>query len=105
MTSQPDLFTVLPERLPAFQRGSSTSKQAARKVAKRTPNQRAKVEAEIQACGSYGATRRELEVITGLLTQSLCGRISELKGEGSIYATARVRDGGEVLVHREFYGR
>lgn len=30
--------------------------------------------------------------------------MNELKGEHSIMATVRVRDGGEVLVHREYYG-
>lgn len=96
---------ALPSRLPAYQKASPTSKEASRAVAKRAPSQRERVEEAIHSAGAIGATRRELESLTGLLTQSLCGRINECKKLGVVMATVRVRDGGEVLVHREYYGK
>lgn len=97
-----DLFT-LPPVSPPYQKGSPTSKEAARRVAGKAPSQRERVAAAILAAGIHGITRKELEGVTGFLTQSLCARIRELKVAGVVMPRAVEREGCEILVHRDHY--
>ena len=69
----------VPERLPHS--GGSTSKAAARAKASTAAEQRLRVLAAIRQRGDYGATADELEVVLGMLGNSIRPRLVELRGE------------------------
>lgn len=98
-------------RLPAFARGSDTSRRASERVAKGDGglNQREIAYRWVVAQGRRGATRNEIHKGTGILIQSLCQRLSELTGMAKprlpgqvwperIRLTVEERDGSHVYV-------
>lgn len=97
----PTLFD-LPEPLPAFQRGSPTSKAQAQRVARSSNRQREAVRAFIAQQGSYGATQREIAAALGIPRASVCPRVRELEGWAKypvlIQKTVRVRERCAVYV-------
>ena len=64
--------------LPPYQKGSDTSREAARSVAEDAPTKRAEVYGYILARGDAGATDAEIERGLSMLRQSVCGRRNEL---------------------------
>ena len=75
--------------LPPYQKGSDTSREAARSVARGAPTKRAEVYGYILARGKAGATDAEIEGGLSMLRQSVCGRRNELVTLGMI------RDSGQ----------
>ncbi len=67
-----------------YQRESETSKEAALRIVPKVNALRDKVYDAIVAAGEAGATRKELEAVTGIITQTITARIHELKEEGAI---------------------
>ena len=68
------------KRIPPYQKTSDTSRAAAASMTAVSPTVRERVLAFIRAQGVRGATRTEIEVGTGIVTQSACARINELCG-------------------------
>ena len=68
-----------PARGAPYQAASDTSREAAVRIAPRTDAMRETVYTVIAASGSNGVTRKELEAITGMLTQTLTPRLNELE--------------------------
>ncbi len=109
-----DQLSLLPERSSRprapYQKGSPTSKAAAERIAPKSHQQREIVFQAIQSRGEFGATRKELEQITGFLTQAICPRLVELEGDPSKDLPRRIRklfrlvDGESVLVKRDGCG-
>jgi hypothetical protein len=89
------------EDLPPYQPASSTSKDAARKIAPHSGAMRENVLNAIIASGEKGATRKELESVTGYLTQTLCARLYELEELGEIQKSTRSHNGEEIVLRRE----
>jgi hypothetical protein len=89
------------EALPPYQPASSTSKDAARKIAPHSGAMRENVLNAIIASGEKGATRKELESVTGYLTQTLCARLYELEELGEIQKSTRSHNGEEIVLRRE----
>jgi len=80
---------------------TDTSIAAAERVRPRAGTMRAIVLDAIEAAGPEGATIDEIAQRTGLLTQTVCGRIAELKRDGWIQKTQRrrpTRTGSEAIV-------
>lgn len=102
----PTLFDS-PPKVPPFQSGSDTSKDAAIALEKSGVAgwQEHMVETALLAAGDYGLTRREIHQQTGFLMSSVCGRIATLIEKGSAFQRAARRDGGHVLVHRQFWNQ
>jgi hypothetical protein len=73
-----------PLRIPAHAPNSPTSREAAIRIAPRTNALRDQVYDAIVAAGEAGATRKDLEAVTGIITQTITARIVELKREGLI---------------------
>lgn len=90
--TQPSLFTVSP--VPAYQRGSQTSKAAAVQAVSFAPSQRERVQ-QMFATGD-GWTQRELSERTGISRQSICLRVRELEKAGVIRKAGQQRAGCEV---------
>jgi hypothetical protein len=88
------------EDLPPYQPASSTSKDAARKIAPHSGAMRENVLNAIIASGERGATRKDLESVTGYLTQTLCARLNELEELGEIRKWTRPGPGNEEIVLR-----
>ncbi len=61
---------------------SQTSKAAARKIQSHSLAMRQNVYTSIVAAGERGITRKELESVTGYLTQTLCARLNEMEELG-----------------------
>ncbi len=82
-TASLDLFgtppAVKPPRGAPYQPASDTSREAAERIQPHTTAMRETVYTAIASTGSDGATRKELESITGYLTQTLCARLNELE--------------------------
>ena len=74
--------------LPPHQKGSDTSREAARSVAESAPTKRAEVYGYILARGDAGATDAEIEGGLSMLRQTVCGRRNEL------VTLAMIRDSG-----------
>ncbi len=87
-TAALDLFGTPPTPKPArgapYQADSDTSREAAERIQPHTTAMREIVYTAIAASGSDGATRRELEAVTGYLTQTLTPRLNELEHAGRI---------------------
>jgi hypothetical protein len=62
-----------------YQPSSETSKEAAQKIEPARRSMRREVYVTILRFPISGFTRKELEGITGLLTQTLCARLNELE--------------------------
>ena len=77
--------------LPLFQKGSDTSREAARTVAEDAPTKRAEVYGYILARDRAGATDAEIERGLSMLRQSVCGRRNELVTLGMIRDSGRRR--------------
>src|SRR5690242_7769430 len=73
-----------PAKLPAHQSHSETSKAAALRIVPKAEGMRYEVLSVIADAGDAGATRKEVEQATGMLTQSVTPRICELKEAGLI---------------------
>lgn len=95
--TQPTLFDPLPARLPAFVRGSHTSKEAARTIRPDTARLRRIVLAFIVSRGADGATQKEASIALGIPRATLCPRFRELEGwqdyPVQIRKTVQRRDG------------
>lgn len=91
---QDDLFSH-----PPYQPGSETSKQAAEEIIPHVSRLQRVVFLAVQSRGSLGATRKEVESITGLLTQTVTPRLNELEHSGLIRKQRQTvhRDGGTVF--------
>lgn len=84
------------------QSGSQTSKAAARRIESKSQAMRVNVRNAIISAGARGMTRRELETVTGYLTQTLCGRLNELEEIGAIRKQTRLnRDNEEEVMKRD----
>ncbi len=70
--------------LPPHQKGSDTSREAARSAAECAPTKRAEVYGYILARGDAGATDAEIEGGLSMLRQSVCARRNELVKLGMI---------------------
>ena len=77
--------------LPPHQKGSDTSREAARNVARGAPTKRAEVYGYILARGDAGATDAEIEGGLSMLRQSVCARRNELVKLGMIRDSGRRR--------------
>ncbi len=106
-TNALDLFGTPPAVKPArgapYQADSDTSREAAERIQPHTTAMRETVYTAIASCGSDGATRKELEAITGYLTQTLCARLNELEHAGRIRKLMVLDDASReaVTVRRE----
>ena len=78
--------------LPPHQKGSDTSREAARSVARGAPTKRAEVYGYILARGDAGATDAEIEGGLSMLRQSVCARRNELVKLGMIRDSGRRRN-------------
>ena len=76
---------------------TSTSIDAAARIAAVVPRLQREVLTAIAAAGDRGATRAEIAVATGIKLQTVCGRCNELLEAREIFQTAERRDGGKVL--------
>src|SRR5690242_12236412 len=89
---------------PAPSNRTTTSKAAAAAIEPHRQTQREKVQAFVESRGRLGATRNEIVAGTGLLLQSVCGRVAELLGEDWRLLVEsgeeRGTPGGKVLVSR-----
>lgn len=85
---QLDVFGREPEKLkpaPApYQRDSETSREAALSIAPKASGLRYEVLSVIVDAGEAGATRKEIEQVTGMLTQTVTPRLVELEQSGEI---------------------
>lgn len=97
------LLFDIPEKIPPYQRGSSTSRDAA------LSTNRAKglrmVLNHIVSRGEAGATYREIMQATGLCSGTVCARINDLVKAGDVVRTIRKRQKCGVVVGRIFYGK
>jgi hypothetical protein len=89
------------EREPAYQPDSETSRAAARSIAPHTLAMRENVLNAIKAAGDRGITRKELESVTGYLTQTLCARLNELEQMKDIRKLKRIIAGEETTIRRQ----
>ncbi|NOX55978.1 MAG: hypothetical protein GXP27_16350 [Planctomycetes bacterium] len=76
---------------PAPHNRTETSRVAAARVRPAAGTKRAIVLEAVLAAGDAGATIDEIVQVTGLLTQTVCGRINELKRDGWIQDSGRRR--------------
>ncbi len=87
-TGEPDLFGILPTPKPArgapYQADSSTSREAAERIQPQSSALREHVYDAVASMGSEGCTRKDVEAITGYLTQTVCPRLNELEHAGRI---------------------
>lgn len=72
------------EKIPPYAPASETSRAAAIRIAPKANALRDQVYDAIVAAGEAGATRKELERATGIITQTITARICELKKAGDI---------------------
>lgn len=86
---------------PAYQPDSPTSREAARRIAPHTLAMRENVRNAITSAGERGMTRRELEGVTGYLTQTLCARLNELEQVKEIRKLTRLENNAITVVRRE----
>ena len=77
--------------LPPYRKGSDTSREAARSVARGAPTKRAEVYGYILARGDDGATDAEIERGLSMLRQTVCARRNELVKLGMIRDSGRRR--------------
>ncbi len=102
-----DLFGTPPAPKPPrgapYQADSSTSREAAERIQPHTTAMRETVYTAIASTGSHGASRKELEAITGMLTQTLTPRLNELEHAGRIRKLVTLDDarGEAVTVRRD----
>lgn len=98
------LFDV-PPSLPAYQRHSPTSRDAAKALRKRAPKVREMVRLYVLSRGEKGATYKECMEALALCSGTICGRLNELKESGICVETATRRGKCAVVVERRFYNR
>lgn len=100
-----DLFrgTSSPEpKVPAHQASSETSKAAALRIQPKASGLRYEVLSVIVDAGEAGLTRREIEQVTGMLTQTVTPRLNELEQSGEIRKLTYLGDDRQVhTVKRE----
>jgi hypothetical protein len=94
MTPRPrfedEQFSLLPVkrseslRIPAHQADSETSREAALRIQPKAEGLRYEVLSVIADADQAGATRKEIEAATGMLTQTVCPRLVELEQSGDI---------------------
>lgn len=92
-----------PEHAP-YQVSSETSREAAERISPHITKMQGVVLNAIASRGEQGATRKELEEITGYLTQTLCGRLNDLETKMSpprIRKLYELKDGRAVVVKRD----
>jgi hypothetical protein len=82
-------FSLLPvrrsePRIPAHAPNSETSREAALRIAPKASSLRDDVLRVIIDAGESGATRKEIEGVTGMLTQTVTPRLVELEQAGEI---------------------
>ena len=77
--------------LPPHQKGSDTSREGARSVARGAPTKRTEVYGYILARSDAGATDAEIERGLSILRQSVCARRNELVKLGMIRDSGRRR--------------
>ena len=77
--------------LPLFQKGSDTSRDAARSVARGAPTKRTQVYRYILDRGKAGATDAEIERGLPMLRQTVCARRNKLVKLGMIRDSGRRR--------------
>jgi len=102
VTDQATLFPLSDPLL--YQRGSATSKDAARDFAKRARTIREMVGLYVLGRGSFGATYTEIMAGLNLCSGSVCARLHELVKSGDVVRTARRRGKSGVVVNKRFYG-
>ena len=90
--------------LPPYQKGSDTSREAARSVARGTPTKRAEVYGYILARGKAGATDAEIEG-GPMLRQTVCARRNELVKLGMIRDSERRRNSPQTGRRCAVWGR
>lgn len=73
-----------PVPVPAYQKDSETSREAALRIQPKASGLRYEVLSVIIDAGEAGATRREIEQATGMLTQTVTPRLVELEQSGEI---------------------
>lgn len=92
---QPDLFSMapLPEKYPNGPGWTepTTSKAAAIAVRARAPSQQSRILEFLTERGERGGTYTEIADGTGILPQSICGRMVELVKAGTAIKTETVR--------------
>ena len=89
MSVHPPLFD---NRIGLFHRGASdTEREAAIAIYPKTGTQLERVYQAIRASGSYGRTYPELMADTGLLLQSICGRVGTLKRDNLVADSGKRR--------------
>lgn len=88
------------EKIPAYQPSSETSMNAAKRVSPHTAAMRETVRDAVANAGDRGVTRKELESITGYLTQTLCARLNELEQSGEIRKLRRLNEKQQVEILR-----
>lgn len=71
-------------KMPAHQAHSETSRAAAIHIQPKASGLRYEVLSVISDAGEAGATRKEIEVATGMLTQTVTPRLVELEQSGNI---------------------
>ena len=80
---------------------TDTSVHAAERIRPRAGTKRAVVLEAIERAGGDGATIDEIAQATGFLTQTVCGRIAELRQDGWIQDSGRrrqTRHGANAIV-------
>lgn len=77
--------------VPGYKKGSRTSYNAARAIAHKAPGKRVLVLADIKNQGLHGATMDEIVVRTGMLTQTVSGRLTELRLGNLIFDSGQTR--------------
>lgn len=103
-------LTLFPLETPLlFQRGSGTSKDAARDFAKKARTVREMVHLYLVGRGSKGATYTEIMAGTNLCSGTVCARLKELRGGTrgdlpvKVVATVERRGKATVYVSNRFY--
>lgn len=78
--------------------GNPQSKAANFKIEPHKFTLRQRVYSRLVLAGAFGATCKEIAQLEGRPMHCISGRIAELKADGEIQESTRVRDGGRVLV-------
>jgi hypothetical protein len=91
-----------PLRIPAHQSSSETSREAALRIAPKASGLRYEVLSVIIDAGEAGMTRREIEAVTGMLTQTVTPRLVELEQSGDVRKLTYLGDDRQIhTVKRE----
>jgi len=99
-TAALDLFGTPPTPKPArgapYQASSDTSREAAERIQPQSSALREHVYDAVASMGSEGATRKDVEAITGYLTQTVCPRLNELEHARRVRKLTTLTGDGEI---------